>query len=455
MPPPPPCPPGPPPVPPPMFRRIVVLIIAAALVTAGCTPGTGSPTAAATAPEPTGTVEFWHQFTDRESREIASVVKDFEAKYPKVKVNITDGQDDDKTLQAIGAGNGPDLAQSFSTDRVGKFCSSGAWVDLKTYIERDKVDLNKIPPTVRSYTEFRGKRCSMPFLADAYGFYYNSTMLTAAGYSAPPKTLSELTAMTKALTKRRADGTIERAGFLPQFGFYEFSPAHMAPATGASWFTTDGKSAIGSDPAWKEIMQWQKELVDWYGYKNLAKFTASLGDEWSADHAFHKGQVAMMIDGEWRVAFIRDQAKDLEFGTAPMPVADSKAGRYGAGYVTGNIIGVSRTAKNPEAAWALIRYLTTDTAAVAKLANAIKNVPTTTDALAAATELRADPQFKVFLDIFDNPQSTTMPASAVGTAVEETFSQFLATWQSGSATDMNAGLSDVDKQVDQLIQLAG
>jgi hypothetical protein len=43
----------------------------------------------------------------------------------------------------------------------------------------------------------------------------------------------------------------------------------------------------------------------------------------------------------------------------------------------------------------------------------------------------------------------------VGTAVEETFSQFLAKWQSGTATDLNAGLADVDRQIDQLIQLAG
>src|SRR5262245_12203292 len=184
--------------------------VAAVLIAAGCTPGTKTQAPAQVAPEPTGTVEFWHQFTDRESNEIAKIVKDFETKYPKVKVNITDGQDDDKTLQAIGAGNGPDVAQSFSTDQVGKYCSTGAWVNLKPYIDRDQVDLNKIPPTVRSYTEFRGSRCSMPFLADAYGFYYNKAMFTSAGITAPPKTLSELTTMTKALTKRKADGTIER-----------------------------------------------------------------------------------------------------------------------------------------------------------------------------------------------------------------------------------------------------
>jgi len=81
--------------------------------------------------------------------------------------------------------------------------------------------------------------------------------------------------------------------------------------------------------------------------------------------------------------------------------------------------------------------------------------PMSTDALAAATELHADPHFKIFLDIFNNPASQTMPASAVGTAVEETFSQYLAKWQSGGGGDINAGLANVDKQINSLIQLAG
>ena len=37
----------------------------------------------------------------------------------------------------------------------------------------------------------------------------------------------------------------------------------------------------------------------------------------------------MMIDGECRMAFLRDQATDVEFGTAPLPVADAKPDRYG------------------------------------------------------------------------------------------------------------------------------
>jgi multiple sugar transport system substrate-binding protein len=226
----------------------------------------------------------------------------------------------------------------------------------------------------------------------------------------------------------------------------------MAPMVGANWLTADGKSAIGADANWPTLLKWQKELVDWYGYKNLQKFQSGLGDEFSADNAFQKGKVAINIDGEYRIAFIRDQTPNLQFGTAPVPTVDPS--RYGSGYLTGNVIGVSKNSKNPEAAWALIKYLTTDTGALVKLANGIKNVPTTTDAL-ASPQLQVDPEFKVFLDIFNHPMSSTTPASAAGPAYQETFGQFVDKWQSGKVPDLTAGLSDVDKQINNVLQLAG
>jgi multiple sugar transport system substrate-binding protein len=437
------------------LMRTLVVAAAAVLAAAGCTPSAPEAPVASPSVEPSGTVEFWHFFTDREAKAIDTVVADFKAKHPKVTVVVKSGQDDTKMLQAIGAGKGPDVGLSYSTDAAGQLCNSGAWVDLKQYVDRDKIDVGKFPETVRNYTEFKGKRCAMPFLADAYGLYYNKKLFAAAGVSSPPKTLSELSDMAKKLTKRKADGTIERAGFLPLFGFYENSPSHLYPTVGAKWLNQDGTSAVGSDPAWQELLTWQKDLVDWFGYDKLEKFRASLGDEWSADNAFHKGQVAMMIDGEWRIAFLRDQAKEVEFGTAAMPVSDSQPDRYGAGYVTGNIMGVSKTARNPEAAWALVRYLSTDTGAIVKLANLIKNVPTTTDALANPGELATDEQFRVFIDVFQNPNSVHMPSSAIGPALEETMSEFLDKWQSGSAKDLAGGLKAVDENINKQLQLAG
>ncbi|WP_254548659.1 ABC transporter substrate-binding protein [Catellatospora tritici] len=435
-------------------RLAAVALTAGLLVTAavGCTPGQAPAPVASAGVEPSGEVEFWHFFTDREAKAIDDIVADFQAKYPKVKVVVKGGQDDTKMLQAIGAGQGPDVGLSYSTDIVGKFCSSGAWIDLAPYLQRDGVVMDKYPAVVKSYTEYRGKRCAMPFLADVYGLYYNKKIFGEAGVAGPPKTLAELTDLAKKLTIRKPDGTIERAGFLPSFGFYENSPAHLAPAVGASWLKEDGTSAIGSDPKWRELFAWQKELVDWYGYDKLEKFRAGLGDEWGADNAFHKGKVAIAVDGEWRMAFLRDQAKDVPFGVAPLPVTDPA--RYGAGYVTGNVIGVSRTAKNPEAAWALLKYLTTDTSAIVKLSNGIRNVPTTSDAL-ASKDLVIDDEFKVFLDIFANPGTTTTPPSVVGAAYQEELSAFIQDYQSGKSKDLGAGLTKVDEQINNLVKLAG
>ncbi|MET0423440.1 MAG: ABC transporter substrate-binding protein [Actinoplanes sp.] len=417
-----------------------------------CTPAPKETTIADPGTEVAGTVELWHFFTEREAAAIDTVVKDFESTHPKIKVTVKSGQDDSKVTQAIGAGNGPDIGLSYSTDIVGKFCSSGAWVDLTQYIARDKVDLNQLNATTRSYTEFDGKRCAMPFLADAYGMFYNKELFAKAGIAGPPKTLAELTEDAKKLTVKNADGSLKTVGFLPLYDFYENAASHLAPATGAKWLTDEGKSAIGADANWKTLLTWQKDLVDWYGYENLQKFRAGLGDEFSADNAFQKGRVAINIDAEYRLAFLKDQAPKLQYGVAPLPTSDPA--RYGGGYVTGNIVGISKNAKNPEAAWELIKYLTTDDAAVIKLAGLLKNVPTTTKAIADPT-LTAVPDFKAFIDIFNNPNSSTTPPSASGPAYQETFGQFLNNYQSGKVKDLDAGLREADQQINSVMTLGG
>jgi multiple sugar transport system substrate-binding protein len=432
----------------------MLIVAGTALALTACTPGTSDKPIASPGVTAEGNITFWHFFTDREADAIQGVIDDFEATHPKIKVTVQSGQDDDKLTQAIAAGTGPDVGLSYSTDIVGKFCSSGAWQDLSQYISRDKVNLNDIPPTVRSYTEYKGKRCTMPFLNDAYGIYYNKDMFAAAGLSGPPKTLDELTAAAKRLTTFNPDGSLKVVGFDPLFGYYENSAAHFAPMTGAKWLTDDGKSAIGGDPAWQTLLTWQKSLVDWYGLAKLTKFNASLGDEFTEENAFQQGKVAINLDGEWRIAFLADQAKNLNYGVAPIPVAADKQDRYGSGYITGNVVGISRGSKNPEAAWEFIKYLTTNTDAVVKLANGIKNVPTTTTAL-NSPKLVTDPNFQLFLQISANPNTSTTPPSAAGTTYQDDMQAFLDKWQAGQVKDLSSGLSQLDNQINQALAVAG
>jgi multiple sugar transport system substrate-binding protein len=440
------------------MRRIAIALAAALFlaVGAGACGGTddddnadkaaGAPAAKADKLEP-AEITLWVGFTQRELKVFKDAVKGFEEKNPGVTVKVVGGINDDKIIAASRGGKAPDVAQSFSADNAGAFCSSGAWIDLKSYMERDGISDDIFPPAPRSYTQFEGTRCALPMLADAYGLYYNTEMLEKAGLDGPPKTVSELVDYAKKLTVKNSDGSLKVVGFNPVMGWYSNTPANFGPMFGGKWVDESGKSSLGSDPAWEKLLTWQKKLIDFYGYDKLVKFQAGLGDEFSASNAFEKGKVAMNVDGEWRTAFIADEAPDLPYGTAPVPVDDDKPDLYGGGYTTGNIAGIPKRAEHPEHGWALLKYLTTDDEAMVFLSNGLRNVPTTASS-AKSPDLKPDPKFDTFVKIFADPNTTTTPVTAAGSAYQELFNGFVNKWQAGRIDDLHAGLADVDEQID-------
>jgi len=268
--------------------------------------------------------------------------------------------------------------------------------------------------------------------------------------------MSQLTAYAKNLTKRGSNGSIKVAGYNPFLGFYAGNAPDLstyAPLFGAKWIDGAGKSTMAKDPAWGKILRWQKGLVDWYGYKNLQRFNAGAADEFSASHAFEIGKLAMMIDGEWRVAFIQAEHPELSYGTAPAPVDDAHPELYGAGYVNGTIIGIPKGVKHKDEAWALLKYLTTNSHALALLSNSIRNVPSTKASL-NHPDIKPDPNFKTFLKLFANPNSKTSPITAAGNAYGSLIQAFTVKWQAGNAGNLQGGLKKVDKNIDAQLKQA-
>jgi len=221
---------------------------------------------------------------------------------------------------------------------------------------------------------------------------------------------------------------------------------------GAKYIDTKGKSVLSKDPAWTRLLKWQKSLIDWYGYKKLVKFNAGAGQEFSGSHAFEKGKLAMMLDGEWRVAFLKAEHPELKYGTAPGPVDDGHPELYGSGYINGTIIGIPKGGHHVDQAWALVKYLTTNTHALAKFSNGIRNVASTV-AASKSKELNPDPNFATFLKIFTNSHSTTTPITAVGNAYGTLITSFTSKWQAGHVSNLKSGLQKLDKDIDtQLAQ---
>ncbi|UCR89836.1 extracellular solute-binding protein [Mycetocola spongiae] len=429
------------------------LIAGSVVALMGCSSGGPGAGMEESAPEKLeGTVSLWHFFSDREGAVIQSVVDDFEAKNPGVKVDVHDGQDDEKMRKVIAAGGNIDVGLSYSTDVVGNFCSTGAFRDLGPYIERDDVDLSQFSDTVKNYTEYDDVRCAMPILSDVNALFYNQDMFDAAGITEPPKTLAELEQVAEKLTVLNPDGSIKTLGFNPFMGMYENTPSHFGPAVGGEWLNADSTSAIGSDKNWPVLMEWQKNYVDKIGYDKLQAFTAGLGQEFSADNAFQTGQLAMQIDGEYRTAFLEAQAPDVRYGTAPFPTAVGYEDLYGAGYITGNVIGIAKGSKVPELSWALLKYLTTDTEALVKMANGLKNLPTTHAAL-TSPDLQVTEQYQTFIDIAEHPKTASNPSSPNGGGFQQAFGDYWVKYQSGKGGDLTEGLKGVDKQIDDALDL--
>jgi multiple sugar transport system substrate-binding protein len=433
------------------MKRVLMtpVVVLAALVLSACG---GSSSSSAGKPV---NLTIWVGWSARELGVFKDVVAEYDQKHPDVTVKVVGGINDDKITAGIRSGKVPDVVSSFTSANVGNYCSSGGWIDLDPLLEKSDLSVDVFPKTSQYYTQYNGKRCALPLLADTYGLYYNKKLFAAAGIKSPPKTISELTADAKKLTKRKANGSIEVAGYDPFLGFYAGNVPDLstyAPLFGAEWTDADENSTLSTSPGWAKILEWQKSLVDWYGYRNLVKFHAGAADEFSASNAFEIGQLAMAQDGEWRVAFIAAEHPELDYGTAPMPVDDAHPELYGAGYVNGTIIGIPKGVKHQDEAWDLVRYLTFDTHALAKLSNGLRNVPTTKASL-TSKEIKPDPHFATFLKIFANPKSVTSPITAVGNAYGTIIQTFTVKWQAGHEKDLASGLRNVDKQIDaQLAQ---
>jgi multiple sugar transport system substrate-binding protein len=436
------------------MRRVAIGLLATLALCAAVVGATARSSAHAAAKAENITI--WVGWSARELKAFKSIVAEYDRKHSDVKVKVVGGINDDKITASIRSGNVPDVVSSFTSANVGSYCKSGAWIDLKPLLSKDNIDVNMFPKTSRYYTQYNGKRCALPFLADVYGFYYNRKMFRAAGLKGPPKTMSQLTSYAKKLTKRSKDGSIKVAGYNPFLGFYAGNAPDLsayAPLFGAKWIDGSGKSQLSRDPAWGRLLRWQKNLVDYYGYKKLQKFNAGAADEFSASHAFEIGKLAMMIDGEWRVAFIQAEHPSLDYATAPAPVDDAHPELYGAGYVNGTIIGIPKGVKHKDQAWKLLKYLTTDAHPLALFSNSIRNVPTTTASL-HSKEIKPDARFKTFLNIFANPNSKTSPITAAGNAYGTLIQAFAVKWQAGHAGDLKKGLQKLDKQIDAQLKQA-
>ncbi|QEV18151.1 ABC transporter substrate-binding protein [Streptomyces alboniger] len=425
-------------------------LAAAGLLLSGCAnPSVGSANDDPTKPV---TLKFWHGWAaPGEVEAVNASIERFERLHPHIEVESTGNVTDATINQALRAGGdkAPDVVSSFTTNNVGQYCDSGMWVDLDPFLRKTGIDKREVfPKTLLDYTSYQGNQCALPLLADAYGMYYNKDAFKEAGIERPPRTMSEFKRAAKKLTVRSGKDSYERVGYMPNFRLYQGSPDRLFAQWGPRYFDADGHARLAEEPATYDFLKTSRQLADAQGgFDDLEKFRLTFGDEMSNQNAFLTGKLAMHLDGEWRGLMLDEAKADFDWGVAPLPVPDDQKDTYGRGFITGTVAGIAHSSKHQNAAWELVKFLTTNTNQVVDFANDIHNVPSTYAAL-KSPRLDADPRFRTFFRILESKHSKALPPSTNGGAYVVSLQDFSYSFEAGHVSDLRAGLRKLDDQID-------
>jgi ABC-type glycerol-3-phosphate transport system substrate-binding protein len=133
------------------MRRGVIAAILLAAVAAAVAGSTARSSAHAGTKAQTITV--WVGWSARELKAFKAIAAEYDKKHSDVNVKVVGGINDDKITAAIRSGNVPDVVSSFTSANVGSYCKSGAWLDLKPFLSKDKLNVNVFPKTSQYYTQ--------------------------------------------------------------------------------------------------------------------------------------------------------------------------------------------------------------------------------------------------------------------------------------------------------------
>lgn len=216
----------------------------------------------------------------------------------------------DTTANRISAGTLPDLVNT-ATIWLPEWVEADAVRAVDGEILSDELRADFIPAVLTKGAEYEGELWGLPIAAAARAVFVNNALLAEAGIDTPPATWDEFATAVQAVYEETGEFGygFEANGVTSfrSFGFFLWN-------NGGDFFDADGKAAFNS-PEGAEALQFLVDLAATGG-------TPDPSGTQSADlqPLFTSGRLAMVTDGNYFVAQISENAPDLDYSIAPVPV---------------------------------------------------------------------------------------------------------------------------------------
>lgn len=302
------------------------------------------------------TLDFWSFWGSGARQEvIEEIIDDFNASQDKIEVKYSYQPWGDiwtKSLSSITAGNPPDVIVQ-DINSVAQRAEAQQATNLSEYIEEGFSD--EFYPQLWDTVEYEGDAYAVPFNTDTQVIFYNKTLFKEAGISEEqlPQTWEELETVARKLDVKNGDD-FERIGFYPLWNLGADVWALNAD-DGVSWFDKDENVKIDTDNK-VEALEWILDWQEYYGQDTINRLEAEFGS--GVADPFISGLVAMRVQNiNYYSSLAENAPDDFEFGVIQIPEKESGSGHWSWG--GGFVLEVPYGAKDPEASYEFIKYLST------------------------------------------------------------------------------------------------
>lgn len=334
------------------------------------------------------TLDLWHiQTTDAGKKIIQDAVNRFKAANPGIEVNISPVQNDtykSKLKIAVGANSAPCVFMSWGGGPLYEYIKSDQVLDLSPYLSKNAAFKARILPAAWSAVTFDNRIYGIPAENTSAAVVLYNKELFAKYNLTPPKTWAELLKVVATLKNNNvAAFSLANKAKWPGSMFYVYLVDRIGGSQVFKNATLRQNGGSFADPTFVKAGQMLQDLVKAGGF--VQGYNGLDYDSGVSRQLLYSGRAAMELMGTWELGTINNEnpafLKKVDF--FPFPTVAGGKGNPNAivGAVGDNFYSISKSCKNPDAAFKLLTYLIDDQSAQARVADnrlpPVKNVKVT------------------------------------------------------------------------------